>query len=104
MTVMREVCAGLAYIHKMRILHRDLKPENVLRTDRGTWAIADLGLAREVAETTVRLTATADAMGSAFYTAPEQWRDAKRVDERTDIYSAGKILQALVTGDAPDWR
>jgi eukaryotic-like serine/threonine-protein kinase len=98
--VMREICAGLAYIHRKGILHRDLKPENVLRTEAGNWAIADLGLARAVAETTV-LTATADAMGSAFYTAPEQWRDAKRVDERADIYSAGKILQALVTGGAP---
>ncbi len=100
-TVMRDVCAGLAYIHRKGILHRDLKPENVLRTEDGAWAIADLGLARAVAETTVRLTATAEAMGSAFFTAPEQWKDAKRVDERADIYSAGKILQALVTGDAP---
>jgi eukaryotic-like serine/threonine-protein kinase len=99
--VMREVCAGLAYIHSKGILHRDLKPENVLRTEAGAWAIADLGLARAVAETTIRLTATAEAMGSAFYTAPEQWRDAKRVDERADIYSAGKILQALVSGGAP---
>jgi serine/threonine protein kinase len=99
--VMREVCAGLSYIHSKGILHRDLKPENVLRTEDGRWAIADLGLARAVAETTIRLTATAEAMGSAFYTAPEQWRDAKRVDERADIYSAGKILQALVTGSAP---
>ena len=99
--VMREVCAGLNYIHSKGILHRDLKPENVLRTEEGRWAIADLGLARAVAETTVRLTVTAEAMGTAFYTAPEQWRDAKRVDERADIYSAGKILQALVIGDAP---
>ena len=80
MAVMREVCAGLNYIHSKGILHRDLKPENVLRTEEGRWAIADLGLARAVAETTVRLTVTAEAMGTAFYTAPEQWRDAKRVD------------------------
>ena len=99
--IMREICTGLAYIHRKGIFHRDLKPENVLRTEAGRWAIADLGLARAVAETTVRLTATAEAMGSAFYTAPEQWRDSKRVDERADIYSAGKILQALVAGGAP---
>jgi tRNA A-37 threonylcarbamoyl transferase component Bud32 len=99
--VMREVCAGLAHIHANGILHRDLKPENVLRTASGTWAIADFGLARAVAESAIRLTATADAMGTAFYTAPEQWKDAKRVDERADVYSAGKILQALVTGDTP---
>jgi serine/threonine protein kinase len=99
--VMRQVCLGLAYIHKENVLHRDLKPENVLRTQHGTWAIADFGLARAVEETSVGLTLTAEAMGSAFYTAPEQWRDAKRVDERADIFSAGKILQALVTGAPP---
>lgn len=99
--VMREVCAGLTHIHANGILHRDLKPENVLRTASGTWAIADFGLARAVAESDIRLTATADAMGTAFYTAPEQWKDAKRVDERADVYSAGKILQALVTGHTP---
>jgi eukaryotic-like serine/threonine-protein kinase len=88
-------------IHGKGILHRDLKPENVLRTQAGTWAIADFGLARAVAESSLRLTATAEAMGSAFYTAPEQWKDAKRVDERADIYSAGKILQALMVGDTP---
>ena len=99
--VMREVCAGLDYIHAEGVLHRDLKPENVLRTADGNWALADFGLARAVAETTVGLTATADAMGSAFYTAPEQWKDAKRVDVRTDIFSAGKILQALVLGSTP---
>jgi eukaryotic-like serine/threonine-protein kinase len=99
--VMRNICAGLAYIHANKILHRDLKPANVLRTQAGTWAIADFGLARPVVETTIRITATAEAMGSRFYTAPEQWRDAKRVDERADVYSTGKILQALVTGSAP---
>jgi eukaryotic-like serine/threonine-protein kinase len=99
--VMREICAGLAHVHASGLLHRDLKPENVLRTAGGAWAIADFGLDRAVAESAVRLTATADAMGTAFYTAPEQWKDAKRVDERADVYSAGKILQALVTGGTP---
>ncbi len=98
--VMREICAGLAHIHGREILHRDLKPENVLRTQAGTWAIADLGLARAVAERTM-LTVTAETMGTPFYTAPEQWKDAKRVDMRADIYSAGKILQALVIGGTP---
>jgi serine/threonine protein kinase len=99
--VMRQVCSGLAYIHDQGVLHRDLKPENVLRTQEGTWALADFGLARAVAEISVGLTSTAEAMGTAFYTAPEQWRDASRVDERADIYSAGKVLQALVTGATP---
>ena len=99
--VMREICAGLAYIHDKGILHRDLKPANVLRAPWGAWAIADLGLARAAETASARLTATEDAMGSPFYTAPEQWLESKRVDERADIFSLGKILQALVSGETP---
>jgi len=99
--VMRQVCSGLEYIHELGVLHRDLKPANILRTQQGTWAIADFGLARTVIESSVGLTSTAEAMGTAFYTAPEQWRDAKHVDKRADIFSVGKILQALITGSLP---
>ncbi|MFD6425147.1 serine/threonine-protein kinase [Streptomyces sp. NPDC060198] len=98
--VMREICAGLAYIHSEGVLHRDLKPANVLRTSEGVWAIADFGFARVVEESGL-LTSTFDGMGTRFYVAPEQWRDAKHVDERADIYSAGKIMQALLTGSTP---
>ena len=99
--VIHDICTGLAYIHGQGVLHRDLKPANVLRTQHGTWAIADFGLARAVAETSIRLTSTADAMGSAFYTAPEQWQDAKNVAETADIYSVGKIAQALLVAGPP---
>ncbi len=99
--VMREVCAGLTYIHARGVFHRDLKPANVLRTQQGTWAVADLGLAMEAVRSSLRLTSTFDAMGTRFYSAPEQFRDASRVDERADVYSAGKIMQALVTGTTP---
>ncbi len=99
--IMREICAGLEYIHSHGVLHRDLKPENILRTPEGTWALADFGLARAVAEDSIRLTVTGDAMGTRFYTAPEQFSDAKRVDERADVYSAGRILQALIIGSTP---
>lgn len=101
LAVMRNICAGLDYIHRNQVLHRDLKPENVLRTQAGTWAIADFGLSRSVAESSIRLTDTADAMGSAFYTAPEQWLDAKHVTQAADIYSVGKIIQAMLVAGLP---
>src|ERR1017187_9897601 len=40
-------------------------------------------------------------MGSRFYTAPEQWRDAKNVPQAADIYSAGKIPQARLVAGLP---
>jgi len=99
--VMLDICAGLDYIHRSGVLHRDLKPENVLRTQAGTWAIADFGLSRSVADDGTRLTDTAAGMGSRFYTAPEQWRDARNVTQAADIYSAGKILQAMLVAGLP---
>jgi serine/threonine protein kinase len=77
------------------------------RPSRASWpaaAIADLGLARAAETASARLTATEHAMGSPFYTAPEQWVDTKRVDERADIFALGKILQALVSGGTPRRR
>lgn len=98
--VMRAVCRGLAHIHSEGIFHRDLKPENVLRSRGGAWAIADLGLARVVDESSV-LTETYDVMGSHYYMAPEQMRDSKHIDARADVYSAGKIMQALAIKGLP---
>jgi hypothetical protein len=99
--IMREICGSLTYIHGEGILHRDLKPANVLR-HRRRWKVADFGLARDTAEQEPRFTSTVDAaLGSRYYTAPEQFEDMRNADERSDVFSAGKILQALVTGTKP---
>ncbi len=100
--VMRQVCTGLAHVHEQGIYHRDLKPANVLRLSNGDWAVSDFGLAVEAERGSSPLTSTLRAgMGSWVYAAPEQWQRARRADHRSDIYSLGKILQELVTGEYP---
>ncbi len=102
LALMRQLCSGLAYIHAQGLFHRDLKPGNVLRTAAGAWAISDFGLAVEVERQTTVLTSTLRAgLGSYWYTAPEQWKSAKDADGRSDIYSLGKMLQELVSGEPP---
>lgn len=99
--VMRQICAGVKYAHDRGIFHRDLKPANVLRVGTDTWAISDFGLAREAERTTTALTSTMQGVGTYFFAAPESWRGAKYATAPADIFSLGKLLQNLVTGEIP---
>jgi serine/threonine-protein kinase len=62
--------------------------------------VADLGLAK-AKDDDVSLTKTGTGAGTPVYMAPEQARDAKRVDQRSDIYALGCMLYCFLTGEAP---
>jgi serine/threonine protein kinase len=97
--VVKQVAAGLEHLHKHHIVHRDVKPANVLQLRVGVWAVSDLGLARRLgSHATTTLTETGEGVGSRWYTAPEQWTDAKSVTQAADIFGLGRILHVLVTG------
>jgi serine/threonine protein kinase len=73
-----------------------------LRTADEKWAISDFGLAVEAERQTTVLTSTLRAgLGSWCYTGREQFLNARSADQRSDIYSLGKILQEMVTGELP---
>lgn len=90
---------GVEYAHARGVVHRDLKPSNVLLVGGVVPKVADFGLARVLDDgTDARRTRTGVAMGTPAYMSPEQVRDAKNVDERTDIFALGCILYELTTG------
>jgi len=93
--VLRHITAGLEEI--ANLVHRDLKPQNVLYHD-GKWKLADLGIAKFVAESTSEQTLR-DCL-TPQYAAPEQWT-GDRATKRTDVYALGCIGYALLTGSPP---
>ena len=104
--VFEQVASGLDHAHENGVLHRDVKPENILILgEEGEpilrAALSDFGLGRFRDRDTSSLTTSNTALGTVAYAAPEQWTDAKNVDERADVFSLGKALYELLTGDFP---
>jgi len=91
-----EICRGVAHAHAKGIIHRDLKPENVMIDTEGDVFVMDFGLARAVEESA--LTQPGIIVGTPFYMSPEQL-DGQKLDERSDIYSIGLILYYCLTGE-----
>jgi eukaryotic-like serine/threonine-protein kinase len=98
--IIRQVCDGLHCAHKQGLIHRDVKPDNVLLTEDLIAKLTDLGLVRDV-ESDENLTRTGRGLGTPHYMAPEQFRNAKNVDVRTDVYALGATLYMMVTGKVP---
>jgi serine/threonine protein kinase len=95
-----QVAKALHRAHKERLIHRDVKPDNILITQDGQAKLTDLGLVKEV-EADLNLTRTGRGLGTPHFMAPEQFKNAKNVDARCDIYSLGATLYMMVTGEMP---
>ena len=97
----REVALGLEYAAKRGMIHRDIKPANLLIASEGHAKIIDLGLALMTEEDDERVTRDGTTVGTVDYMSPEQARDSRKINERSDIYSLGCTLHYLLTGFPP---
>ena len=98
----RQAALGLLHAHERGILHRDLKPHNLILTSDGVVKIVDFGLAQLVREGAVADGArSAPVLGTPDYMAPEQARDSRSADGRSDLYGLGCTLYHLLAGQVP---
>lgn len=89
--------AALNYIHSIGICHRDLKPENILLCYDKTIKIVDFGLSNMYKKDELLKT----ACGSPCYAAPEMIAGQKYYGLKSDLWSAGVVLYAMLCGFLP---
>jgi serine/threonine-protein kinase len=93
---------SLMEAHAAGVVHRDIKPSNIIITPSGRAKLVDLGLARkESTESAPDLTMAGTTLGTFDYISPEQAKDPRNVDVRSDIYSLGCTLYHMLTGEPP---
>lgn len=98
-----QVAEALAHASSRDVVHRDIKPSNVIITPQGRAKLVDMGLARlqQVDPSSGDLTASGVTLGTFDYISPEQARDPRNADVRSDIYSLGCTMYFIVTGQPP---
>jgi serine/threonine-protein kinase len=107
--------------HQLGIVHRDFKPDNIVISaddeGRDYVKVLDFGIAKIVGDLepssapTVldpssaappsTFTKTGSILGTPYYMAPEQVRNASEVDLRSDIWALGIVTFECLTGSTP---
>ncbi|HET91343.1 MAG TPA: serine/threonine protein kinase, partial [Chloroflexi bacterium] len=115
--IVEQIADALDYAHQQGIIHRDVKPSNIILTEEGKKAfLTDFGLAEikhplKADEERGEIAASVDYSGNIEaqqrlsgtipYMAPEQLKEGKLGDERSDLYSLAVVVYEMLTGRWP---
>ncbi len=99
LALIQQVCEGIGYAHRSKIVHCDIKPQNILITPDDRVKVADFGIARALSKMNNE---TNDSMvwGTPQYFSPEQAM-GEAVTPASDVYSIGILLFETLTGVLP---
>ena len=97
-----QIAGALVHATERGVVHRDIKPSNIIVTPQGRAKLVDMGLARRFERgNDDGLTQSGMTLGTFDYISPEQARDPRDVDVRSDLYSLGCTLFQMLTGRPP---
>jgi serine/threonine protein kinase len=98
-----ELADALSAAHDAGVVHRDIKPSNVFLSQQGLHVdhvkLLDFGIAKHLDLHTI--TEPDQLLGTVPYMAPEQLKDPRHADERTDVYALGVTLYECLAGVHP---
>ncbi len=98
LNILRQICEGLDYAHRNKLVHRDIKPANILVDEHTNVKLADFGIAKVLDRT--QHTSLGTIIGTIAYMSPEQI-EGTDIDQRADIYSLGITLYEMLAGRLP---
>jgi serine/threonine-protein kinase len=97
-----QVAEALEHASQRNVVHRDIKPSNIIITPSGRARVVDMGLARLHQVTGDQdLTVSGMTLGTFDYISPEQARDPRSADVRSDLYSLGCTMFFMLVGRPP---
>lgn len=98
----RQILAGLSYLHGRDIIHRDIKGANVLVDNKGNIKISDFGISKRIEASALlpKVPKRVSLQGSVFWMAPEVVRQ-KSQSIKADIWSLGCLIVEMFTGTHP---
>jgi eukaryotic-like serine/threonine-protein kinase len=100
-----QVAAGLAAVHKQKLVHRDIKPSNIMVSleegGAATAKIIDLGLAKTYEPGAQTAISTPGIFaGTPEFASPEQFAGVQ-IDIRSDLYSLDVTIWEMLAGQMP---
>lgn len=96
-SLFRQLVTALSYCHQKGIVHRDIKLDNLLLTIDGQVKICDFGVSKQIQPGEVMT----ERCGTPAYIAPEVLQEKGYSGCKSDLWSAGVVLYAMLYGSVP---